>query len=59
MRLHGKRIHVKTIRGGNIFKSSKDNSEKVQKLTELMNNAYVSAGSGVNKKKYTGKTFMI
>lgn len=57
MRVHKNRINLsnKRIHGGNVFKTS-GNSDKVNKLAELMNGAYLKEQP---KKKYSGKTFML
>lgn len=58
MRVHKNRVNLsnKRIHGGNVFKTGSGNSDKVNKLAELMNGAYLKEQP---KKKYSGKTFML
>ena len=60
MRIHHKRVHHKrTVHGGKLYTSSPMDSDKIQKLTSLMNGFYKKEQGFPSQKKLTGKTFVL
>lgn len=58
LRLRNKRVHGNRLNthGGKLFHSDPIDSEKIQKLTSMMNNMYKKEQP---IKKLTGKTFVL